>query len=166
MQAPIPSARQVISGNEPGASAARVALWLASPLARRHFDPSRLNDADAGLSRTLRNPDRAEEFVISRSLQQYLATPATTPQSLSHSGRYAALALAPAGIRVGVDIEQHRPRDLLAIARFAFAAEESAALAELEGAALEQEFYARWVMKEAMAKALQLPLLVASRECR
>lgn len=168
MHAPTPSSAVEIAQENPDAGlvADRFSIWLASPMARSHFDPARLNARDARRSESIRNPVRAEEFTISRSLLQYVAVSAAASKSLSHSGRYAALALAPAGTAVGVDIEQHRARDVLSIARFAFAPEESAALEGLQEAALERAFYTRWVLKEALAKALQLPLLAASRECR
>ena len=135
-------------------------------MARGYFDPTRLSSADAQRHHVLHSAERTEEFIVSRSLQQYLAVPDTTAQSLSHSGKHAAVILAPQRLAVGIDLEQHRSRDLRAIARFAFSAEESAALeTAADGPELELAFYTRWVMKEALAKALRLPLLEAAREC-
>jgi phosphopantetheinyl transferase len=66
---------------------------------------------------------------------------------------------------VGVDLEWSRPRNLLGLAKFAFAADELAWLTSLSEAEREPMFYALWTMKESMAKALGLPLLAATREC-
>jgi hypothetical protein len=66
---------------------------------------------------------------------------------------------------LGIDLEQHRPRDALALSRFAFSAEESRLLETLPTAQRLRTFYELWVMKEALAKALQLPLMQALRGC-
>jgi 4'-phosphopantetheinyl transferase len=69
-------------------------------------------------------------------------------------------------MRVGVDVECERPRDVTRIARFAFTEEE---YAQLESLATESErverFYVLWTLKEAFAKALSLPLLGSLRQC-
>lgn len=166
MHAPTPSVAEIVQESpESGLPSGRFSVWLASPLARGHLDAARLSERDALRSESIRNPARAEEFAVSRSLLQYIAVSAEASMSLSHSSRYAAVALAPAGTSVGVDIELHRPRDLLRIARFAFAPDECAILEGLRETELERAFYTRWVLKEAFAKALQLPLLEASRQC-
>lgn len=147
------------------APAPRISIWLAGAAGRRHFDPARLSAGDAARYRSLRSDARREGFAVSRALQQALDLPPTAVQTLSHSGSYAAIAATSGEVCIGIDIEQHRPRDLLALARFAFHPDETAAL---EAAAPERRaraFYTRWVMKEALAKALQIPLLEAAREC-
>jgi hypothetical protein len=69
-------------------------------------------------------------------------------------------------VRVGVDLECERPRDMTRIARFAFTERE---YAQLEALATEDErverFYILWTLKEAFAKALSLPLLGSLRRC-
>jgi 4'-phosphopantetheinyl transferase len=86
--------------------------------------------------------------------------------SLSHSGGYAAAAASRVAVRVGVDLECERPRDVTRIARFAFTERE---VAQLEALATAEErlerFYILWTLKEAFAKALSLPLLASLRRC-
>jgi 4'-phosphopantetheinyl transferase len=86
--------------------------------------------------------------------------------SLSHSGGYAAAAASVAALRIGVDLECERPRDVERVARFAFAERECAQLDALATAAERAErFYILWTLKEAFAKALSLPLLASLRQC-
>lgn len=75
--------------------------------------------------------------------------------NLSHSGGWAALAVAP--VAVGVDIEAERPVEPEVATRF-FSAAEQAALAPLAGAAWRQAFFRIWTRKEAFVKALGLGL--------
>lgn len=149
-------------------AAAGFQLWLASPAALTHFDSLMLTGMLAGSERrrfdAMRNPRRREEFAVSRALLAHVAAPLAS-SSLSHSRGHAALAAGPAGFAVGVDLEQHRPRDIAAIAQFAFSDEETAALLMLASPERERLFYSLWVMKEAMAKALQLSLLDALHRC-
>jgi len=140
-------------------------VWLATPEGRHYFDAARLSAGDATRHRSLRSAARREGFAVSRALLQALELPDEVPRSLAHSGAYAALATSASAVRTGVDIERHRSRDLLSLARFAFSAEEAAAVADASEASRPRAFYTRWVMKEALAKALQIPLLEAAREC-
>jgi hypothetical protein len=140
-------------------------LWFASPQTPDHFDPAILTEPDRRRFDSMRHPRRREEFSLSRALLARAAVPATASLSLSHSGGHAALASGPAGCAVGVDIERHRARDVASIAQFAFSESESAALLALAPPERERLFYLLWVMKEAFAKALQLPLLEALRSC-
>ena len=92
--------------------------------------------------------------------------PAGVALSLSHSGGHSAAAASRVAVRVGVDVECERPRDLARIGRFAFAARESAQLEALAAAdARVERFYILWTLKEAFAKALSLPLLASLRQC-
>lgn len=75
------------------------------------------------------------------------------------------MACARAGLSIGVDLERHRSRDVSALARFAFSEKEYADLASLAEGRRTERFYTLWVMKEALAKALQLPLLEALQCC-
>jgi len=73
--------------------------------------------------------------------------------SLSHSGRGAMIALC-AEARIGVDLEQRRPRPKARrLVERLFAPEEQAALLPLSGAAFARAFQRLWVMKEAYIKA-------------
>jgi hypothetical protein len=138
-------------------------LWFASPTGLRHFDPSVLTASDRRRYDAMRNTQRREEFAVSRALLAHVAVAA--PSSLSHSGGHAALVHGPSGSAVGVDLEQHRCRNVASIAQFAFSRVESDALLAMTSPQRERTFYSLWVMKEALAKALQLPLLEALRSC-
>ena len=142
-------------------------LWLAAPEAAQHFDPAQLTAEERGRFARLRRLERRQEFAVSRALRAHVRHDALQPasESLSHSGGYAALARAHPELRVGVDLEVHRPRDVLATARTAFSDAEAHALAAVAGPERERIFYAMWTVKEALAKALQLPLLEALRSC-
>jgi phosphopantetheinyl transferase len=71
--------------------------------------------------------------------------------SLSHSGGWLAVALAP--VPVGVDLElSRRPRDWQALARALFAEEESRALDDAAPVARAAVFHRVWTLKEAYAK--------------
>jgi phosphopantetheinyl transferase len=92
--------------------------------------------------------------------------PTAGTRSLSHAHGFAALALAPEGSRVGVDIEHLDPRrDCLRLARFAFAPVEAAQIEAIEDRARPERFYALWTLKEACIKALGLSLLEGLRRC-
>jgi hypothetical protein len=140
-------------------------VWLATPDAAQHFDPTRLTDAERERMARLRRSTRRQEFAVSRALREHVRSTAPQPasESLSHSGGYAALVRAHPALRVGVDLEFHRPRNVLATARTAFTESETRMLqaaADPEGL-----FYAMWTIKEALAKALPLALLEALRCC-
>jgi phosphopantetheinyl transferase len=66
-----------------------------------------------------------------------------------------------------VDIEWLSPRDFVGMARVAYSESEADALASLGHPDLLREaFYELWTLKEAFAKALQLPLVDSLRHCR
>jgi len=142
-------------------------LWLAAPEAAQHFDPAQLTAAERSRFARLRRPQRRQDFAVSRALRMHVRREAPEPasESLSHSGGYAALARARPELRVGVDLQVHQARDVLATARTAFAESEARALAAAASRERAQLFYAMWTVKEALAKALQLPLLEALRCC-
>jgi len=81
--------------------------------------------------------------------------------NLSHSGGLAAVIVA-AGMDVGVDVEEERPRPLLAIARRFFAPSELELLRAAPTGLEEELFLTLWTLKEAFIKAggrrLLLPL--------
>jgi 4'-phosphopantetheinyl transferase len=73
--------------------------------------------------------------------------------NLSHSGRYALLAVTE-GAEVGVDIEHVRPlSDMEALAERVFSAAERAALAAVPADRRAEAFFAGWTRKEAYIKA-------------
>ena len=141
-------------------------LWLAAPDAAQHFDPAQLTDEDRLALARLRRAARRQEFAVSRALRAHVRSERDPfRESLSHSGGYAALAQAQPELQVGVDLELHRPRNALSISRTAFNESETRALEAAAGPERERLFYAMWTVKEALAKALQLPLLEALRSC-
>jgi 4'-phosphopantetheinyl transferase len=144
-----------------------VQLWLATPEAAQHFDPAQLTDDERDRMARLRRPARRQEFAVSRALRAHARRGARqqASESLSHSGGYAALARVHPALRVGVDLELHRPRDTLATASTAFMKSETRALQAAADRDREQLFYAMWTVKEALAKVLQLPLMEALRSC-
>jgi hypothetical protein len=143
-------------------------LWLSTPRAAQYFDPSALEAAERLRFQQIRSALRRQEFEVSRALrrQAQAADPRPTVESLSHSGGYAALLRAPPGRLIGVDLEVHRPRDVLSIARGVFAPAEVEVLQGLASLERDSLFYALWTMKEALGKALRLNLLEALRECQ
>ena len=142
-------------------------LWLGTPDAAQHFDPARLTDNERDRMARLQRAARRQEFAVSRALRTHvrLGAPHPASESMSHSGGYAALARAHPTLRVGVDLELHRPRDTLATADTAFTRSETRALEAVSDHDREQLFYAMWTVKEALAKVLQLPLMQALRAC-
>jgi hypothetical protein len=142
-------------------------VWLAGPDAAQRFDPAQLTDEERDRMARLRRSTRRQEFAVSRALRAHvrLAAPQPASESLSHSGGYAALVQAGPSLRVGVDLEVHRDRDVLAMARTAFSGSETRALLAAADTERERLFYVMWTVKEALAKALQLHLLDALRSC-
>jgi 4'-phosphopantetheinyl transferase len=140
-------------------------VWLAGSEAAAAADRNRLDAADRERSARLAGCHKEAEWLASRALRQRVAPAPGAATSLSHAAGHAAFAVAPAGSRIGVDLEAVRPRDVLRLARFAFAPAEAAQLETLPGEAALRHFYLLWTLKEACAKALGLPLLAALREC-
>lgn len=165
MSAPIPHPFAHAGDVGPAALARGLSIWLAPPEAAGAFEASKLNEADRQRWRGLSNQRRREDFAVSRALLNRVTARVNDVSSLSHSGGHAAICIGPAGCRVGIDIEWHRARDVIAIAQFAFDAEEVAVLEAAAPLQRERLFYAMWVFKEAAAKALRLDLPDALRRC-
>ena len=144
-------------------------IWLGSPDAVRWFDVDRLSEIERERYAQLKGERRRNEFAVSRALRfaalGTTSADAAQPSSLSHSGGWAAVARGASGCRIGVDLEFHRPRNLLGIARFAFDPAEIAMIEALPATRQQAVFFTLWTLKESMAKALRLPLLAAAREC-
>jgi phosphopantetheinyl transferase len=147
-----------------GATGIGAALWLGLPAAREYFDPATLSEADRTRFAALRGARRRADFEVSRALLAFVDSSAPE-RSLSHSAEYAALFIAPAGCSAGVDLEMERPRDVIRLARFAFHESEALAFEAAPQAERLPLFYTLWTLKEAFAKALQLPLIDALRRC-
>jgi 4'-phosphopantetheinyl transferase len=144
-----------------------VEAWLAPPEAADLFDPSRLVGRDREDWTALRTARRRCDWASSRALLRAVGVDGDRRSSLSHTRGYAALALAPREITVGIDLEWMAPREFLGMAEIAYCAEECALLASLDDPRdLCSAFYELWTLKEAFGKALQLPLVDALRQCR
>lgn len=139
-------------------------LWLALPAAAGMLAPALLSQSDQTRLEHLRQPHRRQELLASRALLHEVGT-GRHSTSLSHSGGRAALLTTDTTLRIGVDMEVHRPRHWLRLAALAFTARETAALHAAPQSAREAMFHALWTMKEAVAKALQLPLAQALTDC-
>ncbi|WP_211187824.1 4'-phosphopantetheinyl transferase superfamily protein [Achromobacter sp. Bel] len=109
---------------------------------------------------------RKDDWQVSRALLRE-ARHAMAPGaalSLSHSDGHAVCAQAPAGWRLGADLERMRARDVLRLADWICSPDEAAALAALDGDAQRERFYLFWTLKEAFIKAagLDFPADMAS----
>jgi len=140
-------------------------VWLALPQSINFFDGGALSPAERERFAARRSQRRRDEFAVSRALMAQVRTTPGAVTSLTHGDGLAALACGPANGAIGVDLERHRPRDVLALARFAFSPVELSALAALPETQRTQRFYTLWVIKEALAKALGMPLLEACERC-
>jgi len=150
-----------------GSTPRGIETWLATPDAADHFDPSRLVGRDHEEWTTLQTARRRRDWASSRALLGAAAVASDLASSLSHSHGYAALALAPHSVDVGVDVEWLAPREFRGMANIAYSTAECALLASLDDPQdLCATFYELWTLKEAFAKALRLPLVDALRQCR
>jgi 4'-phosphopantetheinyl transferase len=111
-----------------------------------------------------KNTGRTDWQIVRSPLgKPFVVTPSGSPGpaiSLSHAGATVAVAMAEVGA-LGIDIEQHRPRDFAAIAAQAFGSAERAEVAASGTAA----FYRIWTLREAMAKATGEGLGLAANGC-
>ncbi len=144
-----------------------IETWLASPQAADRLDPSRLVGRDREVWPTLQTDRRRRDWASSRALLAAVEVAGDQESSLSHSHGYAALALAPGGVAVGVDVEWLVPREFRGMASVAYCTAECALLASLDDPQdLCATFYELWTLKEAFAKALHLSLVDALQQCR
>lgn len=143
------------------------AVWLAPPEAAARFDPSCLAAGELAEWTALRTERRRLDWACSRALLSAVPDAGNHIRSLSHSHGFAALALTPATIAVGVDIEWMASRDFKSMAGIAYSHPEAAYLASLEDPVdLCARFYEYWTLKEAFAKAMRLPLVDTLRHYR
>ncbi|WP_127901935.1 4'-phosphopantetheinyl transferase family protein [Solirhodobacter olei] len=134
-----------LSGDE----AARAARFV------RPADATAFRNARAGLRRILgAYLDRpAADLAFSYGPEGKPGLPGGPAFNLSHSGRWAALAVTAEDIRLGIDIEAHRSVEQDVARRF-FSPAEIAALARLSGPDWIEGFFQTWTRKEAFVKAL------------
>jgi phosphopantetheinyl transferase (holo-ACP synthase) len=151
-----------------GASVPRgIETWLATPEAANLLDPSHLHGREREEWASVQTARRRRDWASSRALLGAAAVTGDQSGSLSHSRGYAALALAPGAVAVGVDLEWLAPREFRGMADVAYSRVEYELLASLgDPQELCATFYELWTLKEAFAKALRLPLVDALRQCR
>jgi len=107
----------------------------------------------ARLAERLGRPATSLRFQYGPVGKPALAGGETLRFNVSHSDRYALLAMAD-GAEVGVDIERLRPlSDMNALAERVFSAAERAALAAVPADRRVDAFFAGWTRKEAYIKA-------------
>ena len=135
-------------------------LGWAAPESAARYDPAALRPADSARAGQARGARAELDWRASRALLASLPE-GSRVASLSHSrGHALCVALAPDGpdLRMGVDLERIRPRDVTALGRWVCDAGERQALARLQadpGRQLEH-FYKLWTLKEAFVKAAGL----------
>lgn len=140
-------------------------LWLATPAAAALFRAQALSDAERERYARLSSERRRRDFAASRALLTHLGEAPAALTSLSHSREHACVLRKPGAFALGADLEWHARRNVLALARFAFSPQEAEQLARFDETGRTRLFYSLWVLKEAAAKALRLPLLDALRRC-
>ncbi len=129
-----------------------------------HYVASSLTAAEAARYDRMRSPQRRLQWQVSRALLAHVGS-LDRARSLSHSGEYAAVAVDETALAVGIDLEVIRPRNFMRLAQAAFAPTECREFEALDPGAHARHFYQLWTLKEAFAKALQLPLAAALRDC-
>jgi 4'-phosphopantetheinyl transferase len=137
-------------------------LWWGSQDLAAQYRADLLHAADRARAEARRSPGAERDWRVSRALLQQAraAWPhdAGAPAlSLSHARGHALVGSAPAGWRIGVDLEALRPRDFERLGRWCFSGEEQAALSRGNGQARRlRMFYLLWTLKEAFIKAANL----------
>lgn len=133
-------------------TSARTTILLADTSVCAHYDAAALNATDC--LRIQRSPKLAErpDWQVSRYLKQQARQPVL---SLTHSGGWAMLAEGlPEDGAVGIDMEQHKTRDIGAVLSWvADEAEQAWCFRQPEPLAA---FYRLWTVKEALIKAANL----------
>jgi 4'-phosphopantetheinyl transferase superfamily protein len=153
-----------MSSDEPNTRGAEnvLTVWLATGLSSSGLDSRKLSPTDQDRLQRLRSPRKRSEFELSRALLQSLQLEDAL-HSTSHSGGIAAVGTIAGARALGIDLETHKPRDVVSLSRFAFHPDEANALAEHSNPT--HLFYSLWVLKEACAKALNLELADALAHC-
>ncbi|KRC70826.1 4'-phosphopantetheinyl transferase sfp [compost metagenome] len=133
-------------------------IWWADESAAANYGVNDLSPPDAVRAAAVRGPKALSDWKVSRALLQAVraSIPAPGVSSLSHSHGHAICATAPAGWKVGADLERIRPRDVERLAQWVCSTAEREALAALDGAERLERFYLLWTLKEAFVKAAGL----------
>lgn len=138
-----------------------IRLVFGGPEWAGRYDEAELSSSDRPRAPLPRSPRAEREWRVSRALAARLRRECRvspdSPVMLSHSAGHALVALAPPGVRIGVDLERCRPRDVAALAQWVCSSDERQALAEQpSGEGRLRLFYLLWTLKEALVKAADL----------
>ncbi len=141
-------------------------IWWADPSAASLYGVEHLSADDAIRAPAIRSGKAQRDWQVSRALLHHVrvAQPKHGATSLSHSGGHALLAAAPAGWKIGVDLEAIRPRNVDGLGEWVCSQAERDLLATLPEDARLFRFYQLWTLKEAFIKAagLDFPADMAS----
>jgi phosphopantetheinyl transferase (holo-ACP synthase) len=96
--------------------------------------------------------------IINYSTLVLVNTVQTFSISITHSGTMAAIALSPQSLKLGIDIEQIKARDFIALSKEICTKSELTLLHERNN--IHHEFYQLWTAKESLAKASQCSLIL------
>ena len=141
-------------------------IWWADQSAALSYRPEQLSVEDAARAAAIRSAKALRDWKASRALLHDVRSrqPDSRLVSLSHSNGHAIVATAPAGWKIGADLEAISPRDVQGLAHWVCSAAERDLLAGLPDEARLLRFYQLWTLKEAFIKAagLDFPADMAS----
>jgi len=140
-------------------------IWRTSAAAGRVLS---LTPEEQARAERMLNPMRRAQFSAGHTLLNRIHARHGSPlcTSLSHSGPWIVAAVGRGG-PVGVDVERLQPnRPLDHLSQRFFPPEEHAWLAEFPEAERANLFYALWTAKEALFKALGMPVGAAHLAAR
>lgn len=141
-------------------------IWWADQSAALSYRPEQLSVEDAARAAAIRSAKALRDWKASRALLHDVRSrqPDSRLVSLSHSNGHAIVATAPAGWKIGADLEAISPRDVQGLAHWVCSAAERDLLVGLPDEARLLRFYQLWTLKEAFIKAagLDFPADMAS----
>jgi 4'-phosphopantetheinyl transferase len=138
-----------------------LALWWGDPDIAVQYRADLLQAVDRDRAENARAPRAERDWRVSRALLQQVrsAWPAdgAPALSLSHAHGHALVGTAPAGWRIGVDVEAIKARDTVRLAQWCCTGDEQAELARCaDDARRLRMFYLLWTLKESFIKAANL----------
>lgn len=136
-------------------------LWWGDPNLAPQYCADLLQSADKARAAKARSPRAEQDWRVSRALLQQARSDesagAVPVLSISHARGHALVGTAPAGWRIGVDLEAIRPRDAVRLAEWCCTDDERGALARCGDETRRlRAFYQLWTLKESFIKAANL----------
>jgi len=129
----------------------------ADPRIAASYRASDLSADDARRAALPRSTRAQRDWQASRALLHSVRTAADDQVcSLSHKHGHAVCAVAPAGWRIGVDLERIVPRNVMRLADWVCTPQEQNMLARMDTHRRLAHFYMLWTLKEAFIKAANL----------